>query len=73
MKRKLRLSKETVRALGSAGLDIAAGGSRVRCGGGTYAGSCIVTCNDCPSIHFQCITQGGNMNGGGDTCFTCPI
>lgn len=72
MKRKLKLSRETVRELRAGQIDGAVGGSRVRCGPGTYADSCFnatcgATCVQCPSM--PCPSQGNY----GETCATCPI
>lgn len=76
--RKLRLSKETVRSLRVEEVGAAVGGSRVRCGPGTYADSCFnntcISCVGCgASYQAPCHSGNGPNDQPGDTCYTCPI
>jgi len=64
--RKLALSRETLR-----GLDAASGSSRVRCGAGTYADSCLeLTCGG--TCEIQCNgSEGVNVSNCHSTCREC--
>lgn len=71
-KRKLVLSRETIQMLsGSRTSEVAGGASRVRCGPGTYADSCLQSCQPGGCIYFEtescviCFTY--------SLAFTCPI